>query len=91
MQTELLFAIWRGTHSRYKFLIWKYFWFHITDTDTEKYYFRIISAMNSDKRYTPPPLEECLLARIGLDVSNRRSRFAAIRIAIGSQRIFGRR
>ena len=25
--------------------------YFITDTDTEKYYFRIISAMNSDKRY----------------------------------------
>ena len=26
--------------------------YFIADTDTEKYYFRIISAVNSDKRYT---------------------------------------
>ena len=26
MQTELVFAVWRGAHSRNK-LIWKYFWF----------------------------------------------------------------
>ena len=49
MQTQLFFAALRGPHSRYKSIFGNNSDF-VADTDTEKYYFRIISAMNSDKR-----------------------------------------
>ena len=42
--------------------------YFITDTDTEKYYFRIISAMNSDKRYLIP---KDLLRRGGIKYPRR--------------------
>ena len=48
MQTQLFFADLRGRHSRHK-ICWTYNFDLIAGT--EKYYFRIISAMNSDKRY----------------------------------------
>ena len=50
MQTQLFFAVLRGASlaDRNRFGII----FHVVaDADTETYYFRIISAMNSDKRY----------------------------------------
>ena len=49
MQTQLLFAVLRGPHSRLNYFEHN-FRFHSSNLDTEKYYFRIISAMNSDKR-----------------------------------------
>ena len=54
MQTQLFFAVLRGGSlaDRNHFGII----FHVVaDADTEKYYFRIISAMNLDKRYIVSP------------------------------------
>ena len=49
IQTQLFFAVLRGRIAdRNCFGIIFYF---IANTDAEKYYFRIISAMNSDKQY----------------------------------------
>ena len=50
MQTQLFFFQFLGGHIADKNDVGNNFDF-IADTDTEKYYFRIISAMNSDKRY----------------------------------------
>ena len=50
MQTQLFFAVLRGASIADRNCFGIIFYF-VTDTDTEKYYFRIISAMNSDKRY----------------------------------------
>ena len=52
MQTQRFFAVLRGGSlaDRNRFGVI----FHVVaDAGTEKYYFRIISAMSSDKRYLP--------------------------------------
>ena len=50
MQTQLFFAVLRGGRIADRNCFGIIFDF-IADTDREKYYFRSISAMNSDKRY----------------------------------------
>ena len=51
IQTQLFFAVWRGPRVADRNIFGIIFYF-IADTDAEKYYFRIISAMNSDKWYS---------------------------------------
>ena len=66
MQTQAVLCSFEGGRIADRNCFGIIFYF-ITDTDAEKYYFRIISAMNSDKRVGVPRCETSVSNKWAMD------------------------